>query len=229
LNGWSAPPRGCRRWTEGAIGMHVAFMGPAQNGLVQARHDAVSLTLPPATEARPAPPRAGWLGRKRETLWAVFNDVQRLAIVPQRWRMALLRRAGCRLAPGAEVREDVFVGANTLAMGVGSYLNRGCFLDGSAPISIGDHVRIGPCVKMLTGTHSYQHDVIRRGPRSTDIRRPITIERGCWIGIGTVILPGVTVAEGCVIAAGSVLVSSTTPNGLYAGNPARRMRDLPTG
>jgi maltose O-acetyltransferase len=185
-------------------------------------------TLPAAAAVRPAGPAAwAWLARRRDYFWGLFNLLQRSPAVPMRWRMALLRRAGCRLGPGAELREDVFVGSSTLTMGANCYGNRGCFLDGSAPIVIGDHVRIGPHVKLLTGSHTYQRSVIRRGPSSVDIRLPVVVERGCWIGIGTIVMPGVRIAQGCVIAAGSVLLQSTEPNGLYAGNPARRLRDLP--
>jgi len=41
--------------------------------------------------------------------------------------------------------------------------------------------------------------------------------------------PGVTMAEGCTLLACGVLLKSTVPNGEYAGLPATRKRDLPTG
>lgn len=53
-----------------------------------------------------------------------------------------------------------------------------------------------------------------------------TVGDGCWIGANATILPGVTVAPGCVIAAGAVVTKDTEPDGLYAGVPARRVRDL---
>jgi maltose O-acetyltransferase len=40
------------------------------------------------------------------------------------------------------------------------------------------------------------------------------------------VLPGVTVGDGCVIAAGAVVNADCQPDGLYAGVPARRVRDL---
>ncbi len=46
--------------------------------------------------------------------------------------------------------------------------------------------------------------------------------------MGAIIMPGVTIAEGCVVAAGAVVTRSTEPNGLYAGNPAVRKKDLST-
>ena len=47
-----------------------------------------------------------------------------------------------------------------------------------------------------------------------------------WICAGAAILPGVQIASGCVIAAGAVVTHSTAPNGLYAGIPAIRKKDL---
>ena len=49
---------------------------------------------------------------------------------------------------------------------------------------------------------------------------------GCWICAGCTILPGVTIGEGCVIAAGSVVNKDCAPDGLYAGVPAKRIKDL---
>ncbi|MBR1536811.1 MAG: hypothetical protein IJ630_07725 [Treponema sp.] len=46
-----------------------------------------------------------------------------------------------------------------------------------------------------------------------------------WIGANVTILDGVTVASGCVLAAGSVVTKSTEPNGVYAGVPARRIKE----
>ena len=54
----------------------------------------------------------------------------------------------------------------------------------------------------------------------------ITIEDGVWIGASCTILPNATIANGCVIAAGSVVTQSTEPNGLYAGVPAKRIKEL---
>ncbi|WP_247602466.1 DapH/DapD/GlmU-related protein [Gordonia rubripertincta] len=59
-------------------------------------------------------------------------------------------------------------------------------------------------------------------------RRPIVVGDYCWIGAGAIILPGVVVGEGCIISAGAVVIRDCEPNGLYAGVPAIRKRDLPT-
>ena len=39
-------------------------------------------------------------------------------------------------------------------------------------------------------------------------------------------MPGVTIGEGCIVAAGAVVTKDCESHGLYAGVPARRIRDL---
>jgi maltose O-acetyltransferase len=42
-----------------------------------------------------------------------------------------------------------------------------------------------------------------------------------------IIMPGVTVGNGCIIASGALVNKDCAPNGLYAGVPAIRIKDLP--
>lgn len=155
----------------------------------------------------------------------IFNFTS-MSIIHPVFRGFLLRALGCSLGPGARIMSSVFIGGRDIFLGKMVVLNVGCFLDSSCTITVGDFVRMGPYVRILTGTHSYANSVIRRGPGSKNISLPVVIERGCWIGMGAMIMPGVTVREGCVIAAGAVVNSSTQPNGLYAGVPAVRIKDL---
>jgi maltose O-acetyltransferase len=57
-------------------------------------------------------------------------------------------------------------------------------------------------------------------------REPVTVGAGCWVGARCLILPGVTIGDGCIVAAGSTVRDDCEPNGVYAGVPARRVRDL---
>ena len=77
---------------------------------------------------------------------------------------------------------------------------------------------------MLTTSH---HEIGPPERRSGTARpRSIVIERGVWLGARVLVLPGVTVGPGCVIAAGAVVNRDCAPHGLYAGVPARRIREL---
>lgn len=46
-----------------------------------------------------------------------------------------------------------------------------------------------------------------------------------WIGYGAIILSGVKISSGTVIAAGSLVTHDTESYCIYAGNPARKIRE----
>jgi acetyltransferase-like isoleucine patch superfamily enzyme len=55
----------------------------------------------------------------------------------------------------------------------------------------------------------------------------VRIGERCMIASGSTLLPGVTVADRCVVGAGSVVSKSlSTPDTLYAGNPAKPVRSV---
>ena len=53
------------------------------------------------------------------------------------------------------------------------------------------------------------------------------IEDGVQIGTNVTILPGVTLAKDCYIGGGAVVTKDTESYGVYIGNPARKMKELP--
>ena len=46
-----------------------------------------------------------------------------------------------------------------------------------------------------------------------------------WIGFGAVVMSGVEISDGTIIAAGSVVTHDTEPYSIYAGIPAKKIRD----
>lgn len=57
-----------------------------------------------------------------------------------------------------------------------------------------------------------------------EYKAAVHLGRHVIVGAGSVILPGVSVAEGCSVGAMSLVRKSTQPWGVYAGNPARRVK-----
>ncbi len=136
-----------------------------------------------------------------------------------------MRLAGYKVARNSCFWAGANLRSKRLVVGGNVFVNVGFFFDGFDTLTIGDNVRIGQYVKIITATHEIGPPQ-QRGTHET-IGKPVHIENGSWIGSCAIILPGVTIASGCVIAAGSVVTKSTEPDGLYAGNPARLLRLLP--
>lgn len=57
------------------------------------------------------------------------------------------------------------------------------------------------------------------------LNQKIIIEDDVWIGLGSIILSGLTIKTGSIIAAGSVVTKDIEPYSIYAGNPAKKIRD----
>ena len=55
---------------------------------------------------------------------------------------------------------------------------------------------------------------------------PCKIGRNCWIGAGSIILPGVTIGDNVVIGAGSVVTKDIESNVVAVGNPCKVMRPV---
>lgn len=176
--------------------------------------------------------------RARHKLVRILCAAQQSALCPEHVRRWLLNAMGARIHRTAKISHGVFIGLpRNLRMDRHSALSTGCFLDGHAQIIIEAGVRCGPHVRILTGTHPIEDSVFRRKLLQGLTKLPVHIERGCWIGMGATIMPGVVVAEGCVIGANALVTKSTLANGLYVNmaDPvtrtvhARRLRDLPVG
>ncbi len=54
---------------------------------------------------------------------------------------------------------------------------------------------------------------------------PVVLEKHVILGTGCAVLPGVRMGEGCSFGSMSLINRSTEPWGVYAGIPARRLRD----
>lgn len=106
---------------------------------------------------------------------------------------------------------------NGIRLGEHVFINANCtFLDG-AFITIGAHTLIGPNVQIYTPHHPLDY---RERRESKEYSYPVTIGKDCWIGGGSIILPGVTIGDRSIIGAGSVVTKDIPSDCVAVGNPA---------
>ncbi len=82
-------------------------------------------------------------------------------------------------------------------------------------VKIGKRVRIGARTIILTHDGSYKY------PLGKTRLGMVEIQNDAFIGIGSIILPGVTIGEYSFVGAGSVVTKSVPPNTVVVGNPAK--------
>ena len=111
--------------------------------------------------------------------------------------------AGSSLWPTAVARGDL----EQISIGAGSNVQDGAVLHGDPgqPVRLGADVTVG-------------HRAVIHGA---------TLEDGCLVGIGAIVLNGVTVGAGALVAAGSVVTKDVPPGTLVMGAPAAVKRELP--
>jgi len=100
----------------------------------------------------------------------------------------------------------------------------GCYLDGRNGIEIGKNVWIGPKVSLISRNHDVHnyHSYVEDSP-------PIVIGDNCWLGAGSIILPGVQLRDHVIVAAGTVVTKSFDEEDIIlAGVPARIIKKLDT-
>jgi acetyltransferase-like isoleucine patch superfamily enzyme len=153
----------------------------------------------------------------------VLNLLAGSALVPRPVRFLVYRAAGLDVRT-MNVFSGTRITGRDLHVGPGTFVNHECYLDAAlGRIEIGRDCRLGPQVMVLTATHDLGDD----GAVAPDSDYRVTrIGDRVWLGARATVLPGATIESGCVVAAGAVVAGHCLADGVYAGVPARRLRDV---
>ena len=107
-----------------------------------------------------------------------------------------------------------------LEVGDNVVVHRHVLLDDRGGISLGD----GASVSDFANVYSHSHDVVE----GRDITTPVTvIEAGVRVTYHATVMSGVRLAKGSMLGAFAVATKDTEPHGIYAGIPARKIKDKP--
>lgn len=113
---------------------------------------------------------------------------------------------------GLKIGRECFIGDETL-------------IDLYDKVIIGNQVTIAQRVTLLTHNNvGYaDHPLQKHFPKFS---KAVTIEDGCVIGTGAILLPGITIGTRSFVAAGSVVTKNVPPSTLVGGVPAKVIRKL---
>jgi len=137
--------------------------------------------------------------------WVVLNRIS-MQLRPWLWKLT-----GVKITGKVNIAYDVYYDVNCANM-----------------IIIEEGVWITPRVTLLCHRRDvslyYHGDDYNKLPY---IFGKIVLKKGCSIGIGSIILPGVTVGEGAMIGAGSVVTKDIPAWTVAVGNPAKVIKEVP--
>jgi acetyltransferase-like isoleucine patch superfamily enzyme len=137
-----------------------------------------------------------------------------------------------RIQIGSNVRIDDFaiLSAGEQGICLGNYIHVACYtsLIGKAAITLDDYANLSSRVSIYSSNDDYSGNFMTSPqvpPAFTNVNHgPVHIGRHCIVGSGTVILPGITMKEGSAAGALSLVTKDCEPFGIYAGVPARYIK-----
>ena len=130
------------------------------------------------------------------------------------------RLAGMRIGRGSSIHMWAnFFCLRNIEIGEDTIIGNNAFLDGRAPLIIGNHVDIASEVMI----YNSEHDVNSEDFHAT--LEPVEIGDYVFIGPRVIILPGVKIGRGAIVAAGAVVTSDIPDFAIVGGVPAKAISE----
>ena len=91
-----------------------------------------------------------------------------------------------------------------------------------------DNVKIGGGVYLYTSDFHSLNPQLRMtsNDEKYKVNSPILVKKNAFIGAHSIILKGVIIGENSIIGAGSVVTKSVPDNEIWAGNPAKYIKNV---
>ena len=140
-------------------------------------------------------------------------------------RKELLKEMFAEIGDGCYIEPPFHAnwGGRHVHFGKRVYANFNLTLVDDTHIYVGDCTKFGPNVTVDSATHPIMPELRERG---CQYNLPVRIGKNCWIGAGSVILPGVTIGDNTVIGAGSVVTRDIPANVVAYGSPCKVAREI---
>ncbi len=108
-----------------------------------------------------------------------------------------------------------FYNPSGISIGKDTIIGDHAFLDGRAPLKIGNHVDIASQVMIYNSEHDLESDDFQAH------NAPVEIGDYVFVGPRAIILPGVKIGRGAVVAAGAVVTKDVAEYAMVGGVPAK--------
>jgi dTDP-4-amino-4,6-dideoxy-D-glucose acyltransferase len=138
-----------------------------------------------------------------------------------------------RITIDSHVRIDDFAvlaaGIGGIALGMYVHIAVGSTLIGAGKITLSDFSGLSSRVSIYSSSDDYSGATLTNPTVPADYtgvkHADVFLGRHVIVGSGSVVLPGVTLEDGVAVGALSVVTHGCTAFGIYAGNPARRIKE----
>jgi len=91
-------------------------------------------------------------------------------------------------------------------------------------------IKIGNNVHITKNVTFVNHDggtlILRYINPSLEITKPITIKDNVYIGINSILMPGIVIENNVIVGAGSIVTKNLESGYVYAGNPAKKIKTI---
>ena len=104
------------------------------------------------------------------------------------------------------------------------FIGRGCEFNIRQSIDIGNDCLIGSGCKFIDHDHGLTN-LDQPINKQSGVEIPIVIEENVWLGANVIVLKGVVISNGSIVGAGSIVTKSIPANEIWAGIPARKIRE----
>lgn len=144
------------------------------------------------------------------SLYIPFHSVRKL----------IFRLSGIKIGKGSTIHMGAkFFEPKNIEIGEDSIIGDRAFLDGRAPLTIGNHVDMASEVMI----YNSEHDIDDQNFKA--IEESVRIGDYAFVGPRAIIMPGVEIGRGAIIAAGAVVTKSVAEFEVVGGIPAKKIRD----